>query len=443
MIPPSLVPDTTLFASTLSLERSSPMPRSPPPTSLLPSRRLRFESRSTSAPPELSVSVLFSMIAPVVPLRSSRPPPFSSSVLPRTTLSSRASNSMMPGDLVVVQVEVLHEPALGLGQQLHAVVELRHGAVPDDDLAVALVADAVAEADAVDRVAVEVDDDPLRSDMQPVGEAVHEVVGQPDAVRDELAAGHLGVDRGLGRLRLSCRRRREPDHHLRRELELLACIEPVPAGEVRAVELVAHQPPVVDAADHLPHVRGDVPRHVAVDRPRRDRGPLARRLVLPGHGRFRPGLRDRDGLHLEPLGARVRVQAQPGRLDHAARRHLARQLEAHQRARVAAHVQHRVGALVGEGTVQIDPGVGFHRRDDGRLLAHSAACAAATGARGPATSASAAAQSSAHAGTEDPAGIPRQPPSPPTRTGIRMSTPLPHFARGGASADRRNFRSNA
>src|SRR5918999_498003 len=84
-------------------------------------------------------------------------------------------------DLVVVQPEVLDEPALGLGEQLPAVAKPRDGAFLDPPPAVALVTDSVTEADPVDRVAVEVDDDPVRRDQEPVAEAVLEVVGHADA----------------------------------------------------------------------------------------------------------------------------------------------------------------------------------------------------------------------------------------------------------------------
>ena len=80
------------------------------------------------------------------------------------------------GLLVLLERELLDDVALGADVERDAPVELLHLAVADRDLVVAVVADAGADALAVDRVAVEVDRDVRRADDDAVEQAVGEVV---------------------------------------------------------------------------------------------------------------------------------------------------------------------------------------------------------------------------------------------------------------------------
>ena len=99
------------------------------------------------------------------------------------------------GLLVELQAQVGHDAAAGAGAELDAVVELGDQAVGDGDVVEAGVEDAGVEPDAVDQVAVEVERDPAAADDQAVALAVDEVVGELDALDDDLAADHLGLHR--------------------------------------------------------------------------------------------------------------------------------------------------------------------------------------------------------------------------------------------------------
>ena len=85
---------------------------------------------------------------------------------------------------------VLDHVAARAGVQRDAPVEVDDAAVADRDVVEAGVADARAEALAVDRVAVEVDRDPVGADDQAVEQAVDEVVADDRAARQHLAAVH-------------------------------------------------------------------------------------------------------------------------------------------------------------------------------------------------------------------------------------------------------------
>lgn len=72
-MPPSLFCDTVLSSSVFSVARSSSMPRSPPPLTLLRSSRLWCESRTRRPGPPLPVATQSATSVPSVPLTSATP----------------------------------------------------------------------------------------------------------------------------------------------------------------------------------------------------------------------------------------------------------------------------------------------------------------------------------------------------------------------------------
>ena len=111
------------------------------------------------------------------------------------------------GELVGLDRHRLDDVVRGVRVQRDAVVEVDAAAVADRHRVEAVVAHGGAEADAVDRVAVEVDGDRVGADHEAVELAVVEVVEHARAVRQHLAAGHVLGDRrsrdrpGVGRRR--------------------------------------------------------------------------------------------------------------------------------------------------------------------------------------------------------------------------------------------------
>ena len=104
-----------------------------------------------------------------------------------------------PGLLVPLEPQVVHDVARRPRVELDAVEELGDEAVRDRDVVVAVVEDAGVEPEAVDDVAVEVDRDAGRADDEAVAAAVDEVVEQPRALRQDLAAGDLRRRPAAGR----------------------------------------------------------------------------------------------------------------------------------------------------------------------------------------------------------------------------------------------------
>ena len=130
---------------------------------------------------------------------------------------------------------------------------------------------------------------------------------------------------------------------------------------VLVLDRVADQEAVVAGRVHRLHEAGDV--ELAPAAAGADRGGAAgrRRLVRPRHAALAPGAGELEGLDRPARLRRAREQPQRGRLDDAALRHR-RQVEADERAQVAAalrhHLEDRVGSLVRRRAAGVDPGVG-------------------------------------------------------------------------------------
>ena len=151
--------------------------------------------------PELAPTWLSWTSVPRVPLTRVMPRALPATSLRRSVLPVDAVVGVDQGDagfLVLVDDERLDDVAGGARFEVHADVEAGDRAVGDRHVVEAAVADADAEADAVDRVAAEVDGDARRADHQPDLRAVDHVGGQLHALGDELAAVHVGGDRRRG-----------------------------------------------------------------------------------------------------------------------------------------------------------------------------------------------------------------------------------------------------
>ena len=92
-MPPSLFSETVLPTSVFRSARTSSMPRSPPPVTLLLSSQLPPESRTRRPALPFAVTVLPLATLAVVPLTREIPPPLLSRTLRRTTLSATLNSS--------------------------------------------------------------------------------------------------------------------------------------------------------------------------------------------------------------------------------------------------------------------------------------------------------------------------------------------------------------